>query len=175
MNLFTSLGISQNSKHAWRNPWVLGILALLLFVIAVNAGFIMMAMKSNPGLVDVKYYDHGRDYERNALKQIAARNSLGLEAKFETPEHIVMSRTDVFRFTAVDKQGLPYSKAEVSVMAYRPSDAAADFTVQMQDKVDGRYQADMSFPLKGTWDLIVKVKRGEESFELTRRISVHQT
>lgn len=175
LNPFASFGISQNSKQAWRNPWVLGIVALLLSVIAVNVGFITMALRSNPGLVDNKYYDHGRDYERNALKQIAARNSLGLEAKFEIPEHIVMTQPGAFRFTAVDKRGLPFSKAEVKVTAYRPADAAADFIVQMHDNADGRYQADMSFPLKGAWDLIVKVKRGQDTFELTHRISVHQT
>lgn len=175
MSLLTPFGISQNSKSAWRNPWVLGMLALIVSVIAVNAGFILMAIKSNPGLVDNKYYDHGRNYEQNILKQNAARNSLGLEAKFETPEHITIKQPGVFRFSAIDKHGLPFAKAEVSVTAYRPSDAAADFVVQMHNIADGLYQADISFPLKGTWDLIVKVKRGEDNAELTRRISVHQT
>jgi len=175
LNILTIFGISQDNKQAWRNPWVLGMVGLILLVIAVNVGFITMAMRTNPGLVDNKYYDHGRDLERNALKKIAARNALGLEANFETPEHIVISRPAPFRFTAVDKRGLPFTNAEVTIVAYRPADAAADFIVQMQDNTQGRYQADMVFPLKGTWDLIIKVKRGEDSIELTHRISVHQT
>lgn len=175
LNLLSAFGISQDSKQGIRNPWVLGILGLLLFVIAVNVGFITMAMRTNPGLVDNKYYDRGRDHENNVMKKIAARNALGLEANFEVPEHIVLAQPNRFRFTAIDKRGLPFSKADISVVAYRPSDAAADFTVPMQDNSDGRYEAMMNFPLKGTWDLIVKVKRGEDVFELTHRISVDQT
>lgn len=175
LNLLSLLGISQSNKSALRNPWVLGMLGSILLVIAVNAGFIVMAMRSNPGLVDNKYYEHGRDLERNALKKIAARNALGLDANFEVPEHIVMSTSTLFRFTAIDKRGLPFSKADVTVVAYRPSDANADFMVQLQDMSDGRYQGEMNFPLKGTWDLIIKVKRDKDNIELTHRISVHQT
>lgn len=175
LNLLTTFGISQDSKQGMRNPWVIGIVGLLLFVIAVNVGFITMAMKTNPGLVDSRYYDRGRDHEKNVLKKIAARNALGLEANFEVPEHIVMAQPTAFRFTAIDKRGLPFSKAEINVVAYRPADASADFTVLMQDNSDGRYQADLNFPLKGTWDLILKVKRGEDIFELSHRITVHQT
>jgi len=174
-NILSYLGISQHSKHALRNPWVLGMAAFVLLVVAVNVGFIMTAMRTNPGLVDVNYYDRGRDYERNALKQIAARNALGLEARLEVPEHVVVTKPAQFGFTVVDNHGLPLTDADVSVTAYRPSDAAADFTVVMGHIASGRYQAEMNFPLKGTWDLIIKLKRGEDSLELTRRISVHQT
>lgn len=175
LNPLSMLGISQNNKQGLRNPWLLGILALLLFVIAVNAGFIMMAMRSNPGLVDEKYYERGRDHEQNVLKEIAARNALGLEARLNIPEHVVMTQTAPFYFTAIDKSGLPFTGAEIHLTAYRPADASADFTVVMHDKGDGRYQADISFPLKGTWDVIVKVKRGDDNYEVKRRISVHQT
>lgn len=175
LNPLAALGISQDNKQGMRNPWVLGMIALLLLVVAINVGFIMMAMRSNPGLVDEKYYERGRDHEQNVLKEIAARNALGLEARLNMPEQVVMAQSTPFYFTAMDKRGLPFTGADIHIRAYRPADASADFTVQMHDNGDGRYQAEMTFPLKGTWDLIVKVKRGENEYELTRRISVHHT
>ncbi|MFZ2540719.1 MAG: FixH family protein [Gallionella sp.] len=173
-NLLTLLGISQDSKQALRNPWVLGWVGFVMVVLAVNVGLIMLSQYSNPGLVDKNYYDHGRDFERNALKQTAARASLGWEARLETPEHIVVAQPVSLHFTVIDGRGLPLSDADITITAYRPADAAADFMVPMRHVSSGRYQADISFPLKGTWDLIVKVKRGADGYDLTRRVSVHQ-
>ena len=169
----SKLGISQDSKQALRNPWVLGWLGFVMIVLAVNIGLILLSRSSNPGLVDKNYYDHGRDFERNVLKNIAARESLGWETRLEIPERIVMAQPTLLRFTVVNNQGLPLSDAEVIVTAYRPADAAADFIVPLHAVASGRYQADISFPLKGTWDLIVKVKRATDSYDLTRRITVH--
>lgn len=174
-NILAALGISQHSKQALRNPWVLGMAGFIFLVIAVNAGFIMTAMHTNPGLVDKNYYDRGRAYERNVLKQIAARNALGLQARFEAPVHIVITKPAVFQFAVVDKLGLPLTDSAVTVTAYRPSDASADFSVAMRHLSSGRYQAELSFPLKGVWDLIIKLKHGEDLIEFTHRISVHQT
>ena len=171
----SQLGISQHSKQALRNPWVLGWIGFVMIVLAVNVRFILLALSSNPGLVDKNYYDKGRDFERNVRKQISARESLGWEARLETPEHIVMAQPASLRFVVVDNRGLPLSDADITITAYRPADAAADFLVPMRPVASGRYQADIIFPLKGTWDLIVKVKRGEDSYDLTRRISVHQS
>lgn len=173
-NLLASLGISQDSKQGLRNPWVLGWVGFVAVVLAVNIGLIMLSLSSNPGLVDKDYYDHGRDFERNVLKQIAARESLGWEARLETPDRIIIAQPATLRFIVVDGRGLPLSDADVTITAYRPADAAADFLVAMRHVSSGRYQADINFPLKGTWDLIVKVKRGADGYDLTRRISVQQ-
>ena len=170
----SKLGISQHSKQALRNPWVLGWLGFVLIVLAVNVSLILLSRASNPGLVDKNYYDRGRDFERNVLKQNSARALLGWETRLDTPEHIVMTQAAVLHFVVADNRGLPLSDADITLTAYRPADAAADFLMPMLPVAAGRYQADIVFPLKGTWDLIVKVKRGEDEYELTRRISVNQ-
>ena len=67
---------SQDSKQAWRNPWVVGWIAALALVIAVNAAFIITAAVTNPGLVEVDYYEKGRDHERNFQARRAMQNRL---------------------------------------------------------------------------------------------------
>ena len=167
-----TLGVSQQSKQASRNPWVLGWVLFVLVVLAVNVGLIVVAQTSNPGLVDKNYYDHGRDFEQNSRTKIAARARLAWETRLEIPERIAMAQPAPLRFTVVDNQGLPVTDADVIVTAYRPADAAADFKVTLQHHASGRYQAETIFPLKGAWDLMVHAKRGVDEYDLTRRIAV---
>ena len=52
--------ISQDNPNAWRNPWVLGWLALVAVVLVVNAVMITIAFVTNPGLVTEDYYEKGQ-------------------------------------------------------------------------------------------------------------------
>ena len=92
--------------------------------------------------------------------------------RLEIPENIVINRADVFRFVAVDSRGLPIKSAVVKLIAYRPSDANADFTSAMEEIAPGMYQTGVSFPLPGVWDLRLNVQSGEQRYELEHRISV---
>lgn len=165
-------GISQSSKRALRNPWVLGWLALVVVVLAVNIFMISMAFITNPGLVSKDYYEKGRSYERTVQQRIAMRTALGWDLAFETPERIVMQQPAAFRLHVADKVGLPLAHANVMVYAYRPSDAAADFSMPLAEVGPGHYVGDLQFPLKGKWDLIVEVKQGEHSYQIARNVFV---
>ncbi|MGE0082140.1 MAG: FixH family protein [Thiohalomonadaceae bacterium] len=165
-------GVSQSSKRALRNPWVLGWLALVAVVLGVNIFMISMAFVTNPGLVSKDYYEKGRSYERTVQQRIATRTALGWELALETPERIVMQRPAAFRLHVADKVGLPLAKADVTVHAYRPSDANADFATPLAEASAGQYVGDLQFPLKGKWDLIVEVKQGEHSYQIARNVFV---
>lgn len=169
----TEKTFSQSSKRAMRNPWVLGWMTLVLVVLGVNTLFITTAVMTSPGLVDKDYYEKGRDQEENLLKKRAARSALGWQYSFQVPEQISLHGDSVVRFSVVDRAGLPLKDAAITVTAYRPSDAGADFSASMQENIAGMYEARMQFPLKGIWDLILKVKYAEDELEVRRRISVH--
>ena len=163
---------SQSSKVGKRNPWVIGWFGLVAVFLGVNAVFIVFAVTSNPGLVVADYYEQGRQYEKNAIKLLATANQLQWESKLEVPTTITINRSDMYRFSATDSRGLPVTDADVQVVAYRPSDANADFTTTLQPIAPGLYQAALSFPLPGVWDLNVKVQHGEDRLELVQRLSV---
>jgi nitrogen fixation protein FixH len=168
----TEKGISQSSKRALRNPWVLGWLALVLTVLGVNSFFIAAAVITSPGLVEEDYYEKGRDHEKNLLKRREAHQSLGWQYGLQFPEQININTDIPLSFNAVDEAGLPLRDAVVSISAYRPSDADADFGSTMKETVPGMYETRMQFSLKGIWDLIIKVQQAEQTLELRRRISV---
>lgn len=164
--------ISQFNKRAFRNPWVLGGIALISTVLAVNVTMITLAVVTNPGLVSKDYYERGRFNERHYLQRVAARSALGWTAKLEVPESIQRGAAQTYRIALVDRVGEPLRGAEVVFNAFRPADAKADFTLPMEEVGAGIYQTAAEFPLKGTWDLLIDVKQGDKSLELPRRIAV---
>ena len=164
--------ISQDNKQAFRNPWVLGWLGLLVLVVLVNTVFIVTAFKTTPGLVDKDYYEKGRDVEKNFLKKRQAYNRLGWEMSLNLPDEIVIGQQNTFSLSVVDALGMPLRDASVRMQAYRPSDANADYNASMDKVTEGVFQTRLSLPLKGIWDIKVFVKKGEDELEISRRINV---
>ncbi|OOZ41041.1 hypothetical protein BOW53_05445 [Solemya pervernicosa gill symbiont] len=164
--------LSQSSKKAFRNPWVIGWITLILIVLGVNIAFISLAVVTNPGLVSDDYYERGQDHEKNINTRKAARSALGWQVSLDVPTDTTLGRETPFRFTAVDKVGRPLVDGSATLHAYRPSDAAADFEVAMFEKRPGQYVAPVVFPLKGYWRVIITLQRGEDSWELTEKVNV---
>jgi len=164
--------ISQDNPSGWRNPWMLGLLGLIVVVLAVNITFITLAFVTNPGLVTEDYYEKGQALEENVHKRIAARQRLGWSFNTDFPQNPLINRKETYRVNGVDKAGLPLSEAEVILRAYRPSDANADFQVKMTETIPGVYEAAVAYPLKGIWEITIDIKRGEDFYDFTRRASI---
>lgn len=164
--------ISQNSNHAFRNPWVLGMLGFILVVVGINVFFITTAINTSPGLVDKNYYEKGRYFEQSIEQRREMVSRLGWDMRVQVPEEIIMNQRTTVYMNVVDRVGMPLEGASAQLHAYRPSDANADFTVEMTPYAPGIFSADVSFALRGIWDLKVLVSQGEDNIEERRRISV---
>jgi len=166
---------SQSNSEALRNPWGLTILGIMATFITVNVIFIIVAFVSSPGLVVENYYEAGRAYEKNALKMLAAtQNTRNWETRLDMTREVFIGKENAIRFTAVDHRGLPIDKADVQLVAYRPSDADEDIITPMNEIAPGLFEAVITFPLKGIWDVNIKLQQGSNKFELAKRISVKQ-
>lgn len=165
--------ISQSNKEAFRNPWVLGWLAAIILVLLVNAGFIVTAVFTNPGLVDKDYYEKGRNLEQEFSTLRETHKRLGwkmqLDAMQQKPRANQPTR---YTFSVVDKAGTPVEGDRAVIQAYRPSDASSDFEAEMQEIAPGTYSAKLAFPLKGIWDITTTLYKGSDALKITRRISV---
>ncbi len=155
---------------AWRSPWVMGWIALLVVVLMVNGLMIFLAFDNSPGLVVEDYYERGQSYSRHVLKRQA--RFPGWQMKIDPPADIEQDRPAVFRFVVVDKAGVPVTPDRVVLFAYRPSDAEQDFSIPMAQETPGHYVAEARFPLKGLWDILVSVQTGEDEYNTPRRIHV---
>ncbi|MCU7933595.1 MAG: FixH family protein [Candidatus Thiodiazotropha sp. (ex Dulcina madagascariensis)] len=157
-------------KSAWRSPWVIAWVTMVVIFFTMNMIMIYLAVDNNPGLVVDDFYDRGQDYEKNMLKR-QARNP-GWTMRVELPRRIEIDQPVLCRFSVVDRDGAPVSRDEVTFYAYRPSDADQDFSTPMKQVEPGRYEAQVSFPLKGAWDTLVSIRNGEDEYNTPKRIGV---
>lgn len=163
---------SQDSQQAFRNPWVIGWVIAVLFVVGVNVVFITTAFMTSPGLVEEDYYEKGRDHEKNFQKKMTAHQRLGWEMSLNPVAKPMMGKPVQYSFSVVDKSGLPVKGLDAKLLMYRPSDAKADFTLAMEELGPGLYTAAVTFPLKGIWEVTAKASQGEEYLKLTQRLNV---
>ncbi|MCU7845563.1 MAG: FixH family protein [Candidatus Thiodiazotropha sp. (ex Monitilora ramsayi)] len=159
-----------DKKSAWRSPWVIGWVLMVVIFFTMNMIMIYLAQDKNPGLVVEDFYDRGQDYEKNMLKR-QARNP-GWQMKIELPKKIDVDEPVICRFTVLDKAGNPVEPDSVTFYAYRPSDAKKDFSKPMEKIGPGLYQAEVSFPMLGAWDLLVSAKNGEDEYNTPKRLGV---
>jgi nitrogen fixation protein FixH len=156
--------ISQNNKTGLRNPWVWGMLALIAVVLSVNAGFVWFATKGTRStLVERDYKTGDRKSNESMLSDLREQQALAWQTEIKKPASVVMGTPTVYEIGVQDKEGKPVSGV-LEVVAYRASDASKDFTTSFKEVAPGRYQGYINFPLKGYWELHVRVQRGDEKF-----------
>ncbi|MDT8316968.1 MAG: FixH family protein [bacterium] len=158
-------------ESALKSPWIRGLIAMMAIIVTVNIIMITVAFKTSPGLVVDDYYEKGKNYNKS-LEKMAAQKALGWDAHLSSPEKIEVAEKTGFGLTIIDRSKSPLSVDKVEVFAFRPSDAAADFSAQMILKAEGEYGGDLLFPLPGVWDLIVNVVKADDQFEITKRVFI---
>lgn len=118
-------------------------------VMAVNAVFISLALKSNSGVVEEHYYERGLRYDET-LAQAEAQKELGWVVQLRAEDGRMI-------YDIRDAGGVPVAGKTVTVRMVRPVQDGYDFTVNLTDAGDGSYQGDFSLPLKGAWDAHISV------------------
>jgi nitrogen fixation protein FixH len=101
--------------------------------------------------VSGKRYGDTLSYNKKLAKQ-------GWALTLNTPK--TLKYGTVQTYTAINsKNGKVFSKAKAVLYIYRPLDEKHDFSVPMVFQ-NGAYQAQITLPLKGRWDVLVEVKKG---------------
>lgn len=155
---------------AWKSPWVIAWIALVIAVLGVNFTMVYLAVATNPGLVVEDFYERGQHYERTMFSE--KESDPGWVLRADIPQDISAGVPTPIRFFLVDKAGQPVTPDSVELFVYRPSDATRDFKIAMTEEGPGRYVADPSFPLIGVWDSLVAVRNGDEEYHFGQRIEV---
>jgi nitrogen fixation protein FixH len=156
--------ISQSNKSGLRNPWVLGMLSLIVVVIAVNITFVWFTTKKGRSeLVERDYKTKDRKSNEEVLGELRTQQALAWKTEIKKPKAVVMGAPLAYEISVVDRDGKPVSGV-LAVEAYRASDASKDFTTPFKEVAAGRYQGVINFPLKGYWELHIRIQRGEDKF-----------
>jgi len=164
---------SEQLKKDLRNPWLQAILAVVGVTLVVNIGFISYAYISPPNLVVQDYYERGKNYFHDEhLRDEAAATAWRLQLLL--PKTLKVDKTASCRLYAMDHQGNPVRAGNVTLKAYRPSDARHDFSVELRLTDAGTFAAPVSFPLPGNWDLIARIDADGQHFDTAQRIFVQR-
>jgi hypothetical protein len=156
--------LSQNNKKSWRNPWFIGMMGVVVTALLVNSVLIWYALHGRSTLVDHEYSTKDRKSDTETIDDIQAQNALAWKITVKLPKMVVLATPASYEINVVDRLGAPVN-GEMEVVAYRPSDADKDFAVPFREVSSGKYQGYISFPLKGFWELRIRVKRGQDVFE----------
>jgi hypothetical protein len=115
--------------------------------------------------VDHEYSTRDRKSDTETIDDIQAQNALAWKITIKLPKMVVLAMPAAYEINVADRQGAPVS-GEMEVVAYRASDADKDFAIPFREVSSGKYQGYISFPLKGYWELRIRVKRGKDVFEV---------
>lgn len=156
---------------AWKNPFVIAWMVILVIVLAVNFFMVSMAIVTNPGLVIDDYYEQGKRMDVILAEQ-KRMEKIGWQLNIDLP---VMSEGKPVKVNlqVLDKENKPFDVETAVLYFYRPSDRNLDGSVEMIATGEaGQYVQDFALPKKGKWDLIMEVTKGDIRFNLGRSIMV---
>lgn len=161
----------RNWGVAWKNPFVIGWVVILVIVVTVNFFMVSMAIVTNPGLVVKDYYEQGKNMD-SILAGQKRMEEMGWQLQVDMPT-LIEAEEQKITMQVLDANGRPFNVDTATLYYYRPSDRSLDGKIEMlETSKTGQYQQTFSLPLKGKWDLIMEVHKGEDRFNIGRPIMV---
>jgi cell division protein FtsL len=179
--------ISQKNKRALRNPWVLGLLVIVLSGVLVNARFVLNVLHHPVRLLDNDYtvLKHNQ-YDAKWVQQQAERSTLGWHASLNSPDRlandslakgddarfILMASPAVMQLDLADKDGHPIQDGKVTIKAQWPGNPDFDFDSTLTEVSPGHYKGSLNFKRSGNWDLLIKAASGPSQFDTEQKVFV---
>ncbi|MFO1060345.1 MAG: FixH family protein [Dongiaceae bacterium] len=148
----------------WLIPWL--FVGGMLLVILVNGALVYFAISSFSGLATNDAYDKGLTFNRT-IAAVEAQAARGWRVDVST--RVTGARLDLaaaFR----DRAGVPLDGMMVEGYLVRPTSTGHDRAIRLAALGGGRYAAEMALPLRGEWLLTVSARRGDDTWQSTRRV-----
>lgn len=161
-----SMSEQPERKSLWI-PWLfVGGFGIMLIA---NAALAIFAFDSWTGLTDSDPYRSGLAHNET-LDRRAAQNELGwrVAAAFRAEQ----GRRGTLAVRVTGPDGGPLTGARVEAQIIRPLRRGLGFSLPMQPAGDGRFEAPVTFPADGIWDVEYRVVRGENELVAHQRIQV---
>jgi len=161
----------RNWSVAWKNPFVIGWVAILTIVVSVNFFMVSMAIVTNPGLVIDDFYEKGKNMDK-VLAERKRMEKIGWQLNIDLPI-LSQGKSDTVKLIVLDKENHPFNVDSAILYYYRPSDRKLDGEQALvATGTVGEYETELVLNTKGKWDVIMEVKKGELVFNMGRSIMV---
>lgn len=179
--------ISQKNKQGWRNPWVLGLMAIVIAGVLINARMLWNVLHHPTRLLDDNYSVKAHNqYDAKWVQQQAERSTLGWQAILDSPQrvpndsmampstlrYIVNASPTQMRLELRGKEGKPIEGAKVVIDSQWPGDPRFDFKTTFNEVSPGNYAADVKFSRAGNWDMLISAQRENQEFAMEQKVFV---
>lgn len=147
-----------------------GLIGFFGIVVAVNAVFIAVSLRSFPGVETEDAYRKGLAYDR-VIEDAAAQRALGWTVTVDWQG--VGAARGRFVVRALGADGLALSGLAGSATFRRPTYAGEDRVVALVPEAAGVYVGEAALPGPGNWEVVLRLgHRGQRDFVLRERIMV---
>jgi nitrogen fixation protein FixH len=178
---------SQKNKQGWRNPWVFGLLIIVLSGVLINGRMIWNVIQHPMRLLDDHYNVKAHNqYDAKWVQQQAERSTLGWHAKLHSPQRlendsealldtqqfILIANPADIKFELSDRDGKPVKGGSVEINAQWPGDSHFDFKTKLYEGTPGIYTGSMKFNRAGNWDLQIRVLMDDREFDKEQKVFV---
>lgn len=140
-------------------------------IVVVDSIYIYIANKTWRGLSTENAYQKGLDYNQTIADK-ERQKKLGWSLK--TKINYLQKNNYLLTVTLSDKDQNQIKDAKITIRAIRPVQEGFDFNQELK-LVNNSYQAIISFPLKGQWDIEYHVTKNNSSFEQTNRYVIDES
>ncbi|PLA74481.1 nitrogen fixation protein FixH [Hydrogenovibrio sp. SC-1] len=145
----------------------------MIIVLSVNFFMVSMAIVTAPGLTVPDFYEKGKNMS-SILERRKHMESLGWEMQIDLPIPVA-GKDQVVTLKMMDESGQLFDVDTAVLYYYRPSNIKYDGELLLQSIGEkGIYQGVLNLPIKGKYDLVMEVTKGEEVYNLGRSIMVKE-
>jgi nitrogen fixation protein FixH len=155
-----------------RDKWI-PYYFVLFFVVVCSVDGVMayFAITTRTGVVTEHYYERGLHYN-DTIADANKQDVLGWggEIRFvPSPDSVVKGDLHI---TLNDRQAKSIDGAKVTASIIRPTQDGHDVVVTLQPSKTGGYSAPVTFPMQGQWDIEIAAVRGNDKFQLNKRLVI---
>lgn len=144
-------------------------IAFIVVYVSLDSIFIYLSRNSYNGIVTDNAYEKGTNYN-DVIKRNEAQKELGWIG--ELVYEIVNETAIELKFTLLDKEHRPISKARVEAFIMRPVTDRFDKKVIFKETSTGTYIKKVEMPLKGQWEIKLKAYVDDKEYFLNKRINL---
>jgi len=155
-----------------KNPFVIGWLVMLVLVLSVNMFMVNMAIVTNPGLVK-NDLDHAEASVVEILRRQQDLEAKGWSMDLQIPLLQEKKPVDI-QARIMTRDGVTIVGDEAILFYYRPADQSQGGQVKLTRQPDGSFTGELTLPLKGKWDVVLEIKKGEMTYQLGRSLWVEE-
>ncbi len=124
-----------------------------------------------PGVVSHDFHKKEALYNQY-LQQVERQRQRGWQIQKGWLGEPVANEPAVFRVTARTRAGEPLAGATVTGRFLRPSTSTLDIAFELAEREPGVYEATLTLPAAGAWNLVLQVRQGDELHEISANTTV---